>query len=121
MRALLSLLVLFGFVFGAVAADLPAKVFVNGKLQKYSTSALTREGKTYVPLRQGAASLGYTVEWLPSENGAKICDDKSCMLIRAADGINVKGSLFLPLRQMGETFGAKVRWDGASKAVIITK
>ena len=72
-------------------------------------------------MRQGAQSLGFSVEWLPAEKGAKVCDDKSCILIRANEGIVLNGSLFLPLRNMGESLGAKVRWDPRSQAVIITK
>jgi hypothetical protein len=121
MRILISLLFLLAFACVAFAADVPAKVFVNGKLQTYNPPAITRDGKTYVPLRQGAQSLGYTVEWLPAENAAKVCDDKSCLLIRKAEGITLQGSMFLPLRHMGESFGAKVRWDPKSQAVIITK
>ena len=121
MRTVLPLLLLLGVAVTALTADMPAKVFVNGKLQTYNPAALTRNGKTYVPLRQGAQSLGYSVEWLPKENAAKLCNDKSCTLIRAQEGITVNGSLFLPLRQLGETFGAKVRWDGKARAVVITK
>ena len=57
----------------------------------------------------------------PAENGAKVCDQNSCLLIRKAEGLVVNGALFLPLRKMSESFGAKVAWDPRAKAVIITK
>ncbi len=125
MRPVLLLLLLLSFALsaalGAWAADVPVKVFVNGKAQSYNPPALARDGKTYVPLRQGAESLGYTVEWLPAENGAKVCDNDSCLLIRKNEGLVVNGALFLPLRKMSESFGAKVSWDPKRKAVVITK
>ena len=121
MRTTLLALLFIPLALAACATDVPVKAFVNGKLQSYSPPALARDGTTYVPLRQGAQSLGYTVEWLPAENGAKVCDNDSCLLIRKDEGIIVNGSLFLPLRKMGESFGAKVTWGPKAKAVIITR
>ena len=103
------------------AQDLIVQVYVNGKLQKYDPPARVRAGITYVPLRQGAASLGFSCEWLADQNAAKICDESGCMLIRKHEGIVVNGSMFLPLRKMGEAFGAKVTWDPTRRAVIIEK
>ena len=120
MRPIL-LLLLLSFALSAWAADVPVKVFVNGKPQSYNPPALARDGKTYVPLRQAGQSLGYSVEWLPAENGAKVCDQNSCLLIRKNEGLVVKGTLFLPLRKMSEAFGAKVTWDAKAKAVSIKK
>ncbi len=121
MRLAIVVLLLVGIVAAACAKDTPVKVYVNGKLQQYSPSALVRDSKTYVPLRQGATSLGFEVEWMSELNAAKLCDDQRCVLIRKTEGIVVNSRLFLPLRKAGESFGAKVRWDAKSKAVIITK
>ena len=116
MRLALIVALLIGIVVVLHAGDETVKVFVNGKLQSYDPAARTRGGVTYVPLRQGATSLGFSVEWMPSYNAAKVCDDKGCVLIRANEGIMVDGSLFLPLRKMGEAFGAKLSWDAGNKA-----
>jgi len=121
MRLTIILTLLLGIAVTAAAADATVKVFVNGKLQNYNPPARVRDGKAYVPLRQGATSLGFTVEWLKKEGGAKVCDAKGCLLIRKQEGITVNGSMFLPLRKLGESFGAKVRWDPKARAVIITK
>lgn len=103
------------------AADTVVKVFVNGKEQSYNPPARIHNGVTYVPLRQGAQSLGFTCEWLAQENAAKICDDTQCFMIPKKDGLIVNGSLFLPLRKMAEAFKAKVTWDPTKKAVFIEK
>lgn len=121
MRFIVAVVLVFGLVGGALAADVPAKVYVNGKLQSYKPAARIRDGKTYVPLRQGATSLGFSCEWLPEMNAAKLCDADSCVLIRKSEGIIVDSSLFLPLRTMGEAFGTKVTWDGKKRAVFIRK
>lgn len=104
-----------------LAADVPVKVYVDGKLQSYNPPAVLRAGTVYVPLRAGAQSLGISVKWHDDTQMAQICTDKGCTLIRKSEGIIVNGSLLLPLRKMGEATGAKVVWDGAKKAVLITK
>ena len=103
------------------AADVPVKVYVNGKLQSYNPPAVLLGGTVYVPLRAGAQSLGISVKWHDDTQTAQICTDKGCTLIRKSEGIIVHGSLLLPLRKMGEATGAKVAWDAAKKAVFITK
>ena len=121
MRLTMILLLILALAAAACAKDLLVKVYVNGKLQTYKPAARVRAGKTYVPLRQGAKSLGFSCEWLPEYNAAKICGDDGCMLIPKKEGIIVNGRLFLPLRKMAEAFDARVKWDGKKKAVFITK
>ncbi len=119
-RVLLTLLILVVSV-TVFAADVPVKVYVDGKLQTYSPPAILRGGSVYVPLRAGAKSLGIDVRWIAASQTAQICTDIGCTLIPKSDGIIVNGSLLLPLRKMGEATGAKVSWDPAEKAVRINK
>lgn len=119
MRALMACAMLLALGLGAGAQDVAVSVYVNGKLQKYDPPALVRDGVTYVPLREGAVSLGLDVKWMPELNAAQVCDDVSCVIIPKNEGIIVKGRLMLPLRKMGEFMGARVTWDGARKAVLI--
>lgn len=121
MRAVVIMLLLLSLGVAVCARDVTVKVFVYGKLQSYTPPARIHNGVTYVPLRQGARSLGCSVEWLPQEHAAKVCTAHGCVLIRASEGLIVNGSLFLPLRKMSEAFGCKVVWDARDKAVIITK
>ncbi len=121
MRLLSVVVLVFGLVVGACAKDVAVNVYVNGKLQKYKPPARIRGGKTYVPLRQGAESLGFTAEWLAEQNMAKVCDESACLMIRKSAGIIVEGRMFLPLRMMGEAFGARVMWDAKKRAVMIKK
>ena len=119
MRTLIVGLLLCGMAVAACAEDVTVKVYVDGKLQKYDPPARIRTGKTYVPLRQGAESVGAECKWLAKASTAQICTDDRCILIRKSEGIIVGGRLFLPLRKMGEAVGAKVAWDAKKKAVFI--
>ena len=119
MRTFTIVLLLCGMTLVACAEDVAVKVYVDGKLWKYDPPARVRGGTTYVPLRQGAQSLGIECKWLAEMNVAQICTDKGCTLIRKTEGIIVKGRLLLPLRKMGEALGAEVKWDGGRKAVTI--
>lgn len=120
-RTLLSLALTAGLVVAALAADVPVKVYVNGRQQNYNPPAVLRGGTVYVPLRAGARSLGLDVKWHADAQAAQICTDTGCMLIPSKQGIIVNGSLLLPLRKMGEATGAKVTWDAAAKTVRIVK
>ena len=105
----------------AQAKDTPVAVYVNGKLKSFDPAARVRDGVTYVPLRQGANALGFDVKWIAEQGMAQVCSETSCVMIPKKDGIIVNGSLFLPLRKMGEAMGSKVSWDAARKAVVIEK
>ena len=121
MRTVLLVFVALSMAAAVLAADVPVKVYVNGKPQSYNPPAVLRGGTVYVPLRAGALSLGLTVKWHADTQCAQICTDKGCVLIRKSQGIMVKGRLLLPLRKMGEATGAKVVWDAQKRAVFITK
>lgn len=121
MRLLLIAVLALGLSTAALAADIPVKVFINGKLQSYTPPAMLRAGSVYVPLRAGAESLGLHVDWNDELKAAQVCSDTGCVLIREKEGINLKGSLLLPLRKMGEVTGAKFVWDGPRKSVFVTR
>lgn len=121
MRYIVTVFLLVAIASCVTADDLLVKVYVNGKAQSYDPSARVRNGTTYVPLRQGAESLGFSVKWMAEQNMAQICTESACMMIPKNDGIIVDSRLFLPLRKMAEAFGADVKWDAAKKAVIINR
>jgi hypothetical protein len=118
-KALIVLALVVGVVGVACAADVPVRVTIDGKVQPYH--ALVRAGTAYVPLRAGAQSLGYTVEWLAREKAAKVCNANACILLKQSEGITVRDSIFLPLRKMAEAFSAKVVWDPVHKEVHILR
>lgn len=121
LRILLTSILCATCVAATMAEDVAVKVYVNGELQQYDPPALVRDGKTYVPLRQGAESIGCSVKWIPEQSVAQICTASTCVLIPKDKGIIVQGRLLLPLRLMGEAIGAKVQWDSDARAVRIEK
>ena len=62
----------------AYAEDVSVKVYVNAQLQSYNPSARLRNGTVYVPLRQGAESLGAQCKWQAQTGVAQICSDSGC-------------------------------------------
>lgn len=121
MKAVLTCVLLASLCVCALAKDIPAKVYIDGKLQAYEPPAVVRGGVTYIPLRQAASSLGLTTEWMDKARAAKICGTSACTLVKASQGIIVKGHLLLPLREMAKVLNAELRWDSKAKAVHITR
>lgn len=121
MKTVLVLILAAGCIAVASAADIPVKVIVDGKAQSYSPGARMRGGTVYVPLREGATSLGATVKWHADTHRAQICTASGCAIIKQTEAITVNGALLLPLRKMGEITGATVSWDEARKTVTITR
>ena len=106
---------------GAMAADVKVPVFVDGQQITLTPSALMRAGRTYVPLRGGAAAIGGKVTWDGAKREAMVCVGDRCAVIKAAQGINVDGHLLIPLRLMGEALSCGVQWNAQSRAVMITR
>lgn len=121
MRTVLVLSLLVGALTVAAAQDVMVKVTVNGKAQSYNPAARMRGGTVYVPLRQGAQSLGVDVKWHAGTQRAQVCTATGCSFIKQSEGIMVDGSLFLPLRKMATVTGAKVAWNAGTKTVAIRR
>ena len=120
MRYVLSIALALS-VAGAMAADAKVPVFVDGQQITLNPSALMRAGRTYVPLRGGAAAIGGKVTWDGTKREAMVCVGDRCTVIKAAQGINLDGRLLIPLRLMGEALGCGVQWNAQSRAVVITR
>lgn len=121
MRTAIVLSLLVGALSVAAAQDVMVKVTVDGKAQSYNPAARMRGGTVYVPLRQGAQSLGVQVKWHADTQRAQVCTDTGCAFIKQSDGLMVNGSLFLPLRKMATVTGAKVAWNAGTKTVAIQR
>ena len=119
MRTVVALVLALGVVAAAWAADALVNVSIDGKPQAYK--AIVRNGSAYVPLRAGATSLGYTVDYQAKEQMVSVSDKTTHNAIKVSDGIVVQESLYLPLRQMAESFKCVVKWDAKEQTVQITK
>lgn len=101
------------------AADQKVAVLVNGCPQEFDPAAFSREGVSYVPLRQGVAAVGGTLKWDAVKSRAIITSGTKVAVVNKAQGLIVDGSMFIPLRMVGEALDCRVAWDGAAKTVRI--
>ncbi len=121
MKYLLPIILLLLAATAAMAADVLVPVYVDSQKMNFTPAARMRDGRTFVPLRDGAKAIGGTVNWDAKAKQARICVGDRCTVIEAKQGINVGGHLLIPLRLMGEALGCGVQWSSAQHAVIITR
>ncbi|WP_083676372.1 stalk domain-containing protein [Paenibacillus sp. FSL H8-0548] len=142
-KRLLSMLLTLALVIAiipataATAASAPISVTVDGKKVAFSVNPQTINGRTMVPYRTIAETLGgkvkydektkkatitkgsQTVELMLGSKTAKI--NGASVALDAAPA-NVKGSVLVPLRFVGESLGVWVNWNSkTSTAVLETK
>ena len=114
-------------------------VTVNEKPVEFAQTSrpMMRGGRVFVPLRGVIERLGGSVLWDPGQRvvtGAhpgtknqfriRVGSDEALlngekMALDAPPRI-VSGTTYVPLRFVSEALGAQVRWDNATRAVIIT-
>ena len=103
-------------------------------LNTFGAEGVIKDGRTLVPVRGVFESLGFTVNWDSSTNKASISDGThEVSVIKGlsyfkADGKEIypdvpqqiiNGSLYLPLRAIGDAVGANTSWDSENKMAHI--
>lgn len=102
----------------------------------YETTPIVLNGSTLAPVRAVAEELGASVKW----DGAakKVTIEKGSTVITLwigkqtaqinqtsvtldASPVIIGSRTYMPIRFIAETLGAKVSWNGASSAIIITQ
>jgi iron complex transport system substrate-binding protein len=137
---LVSLLPAFSFTANQGQAS-TIQIYFND--EKLNVNAFVENGRTMVPVRVLCEKLGATVEWDSVTKSVTIkgvgAEDKNLNLltIKLTTGKNiaiangkekplnvppkiVSQKLFVPLRFIAETFGAKVEWDSVEYKALIT-
>ncbi|WP_337098074.1 stalk domain-containing protein [Paenibacillus sp. YIM B09110] len=139
LSVLLSLALILAII-PATAATAAAKtitVTVDGKKLSFDVNPQTVGGRTLVPYRTIATALGGTVKYDEKAKKATIVKGKQTVELTLgsrtakingvsasldAAPLNVKGSLLVPLRFVGESLGVWVNWNGStSTAALETK
>jgi len=109
-------------------------VVVNGKTVSYDVVPVIKDGRTLVPLRAIAQSMGAQVQWddqtqtismsrgdrnirLGIGDAAASVNDQQVKLDVPATIVN--GRTLVPVRFISESMGAKVDWDQSSKTASI--
>lgn len=118
----------------AVPAYGDISVFINGKKVDFDVPPAKINGRTMVPLRGIFEGLGAEVRWdaltrtITAKRAAKevrlTLGDRNAYIngdLRALDvpPANIQGRTMVPLRFVGEAFGAEVKWIGAAQSINI--
>lgn len=134
--ALLSGVLFSSVVAGGASAQTAGnmKVVINGVTQSYAQQPIMKQNTTLVPFRSVFESLGAKVSYdastrkITASKGSDTLEfqinsstayknGKSIVLTTPVTMIN--GSVYVPLRFVGESLGAKVNWDKTALRVVI--
>lgn len=111
-------------------------VILNGVELACDQPPLIVDGRTLVPLRAIFEGLGASVDWdgatrtvmstlddttvvMTVDSAVMYKNDQAVTLDVPAKIVN--GRTMVPVRAVGEAFGADVRWDGATRTVYVTQ
>jgi len=100
------------------AADTMVGITVNGCPKDFK--GISRNGTTYVPLRQGTEAVGGTLKWDEAKQRAVITSGGRQAIVYKSQGIMANGKLLIPLRMVGQALDARVTWDAKAKSVNIS-
>jgi len=111
-------------------------VIVSGAELTADTEPLIKNGRVMLPVRAVVEALGAKASWdndkreavielggstviIPIGSDTAIADGKEVTLDSAA--FIASGRTYVPLRFIGEAFGADVSWDNVTRTATITK
>ncbi len=123
LTVILSLIMVMMFatsVFAGDQLDIPMGKIVNGK--------------SMIPLRGAFEDLGFEVTWDSATNTATLEDDYHVIVVKkndpnfTVDGVSyvsevapqiINGSMYIPLRALGDKIGAETIWNDATRVASI--
>lgn len=114
----------------------PLEVTLNGTYVSFpDQQPYVVNNRTMVPIRTLAETLGFTVEWVSSNNGIKLTKGSMVMWVWVGSTTyyinNVKYTMdvkpfvtnnertMVPIRFIGEAFGYDVKWDGTGTVPVV--
>lgn len=113
------------------------KITINDEIIRPDVAPMIIEGRTMVPIRAVAETLGYKVNWDDANQMVSmIGKDGTALLFGVGSDVAQKnseafsldvapfivgGRTYLPLRAVAEAMDAKVDWNGDEKIVVIVK
>lgn len=111
-------------------------VILNGVELLCDQPPVIVDGRTLVPLRAIFEGLGASVDWDSAtrtvtstlDGTTVVMTVDSAVMFKNGEAVTldvpakiVNGRTMVPVRAVGEAFGADVRWDGASRTVYVTQ
>lgn len=118
-----------------VHAAAAISVYLGETQLTFDVAPFVENGRTLVPLRGLAESLGFAVQYDPAEQKITLNKDQTTILLwldstrvvvnGQETSIDVpakaiSGRTFVPVRFVAENLGARVSWDEARRAVVVT-
>lgn len=118
----------------ASESGVPLTVHVDGKYVSTDVDPYIANGRTYLPLRAAAESMGASVEWDGATRSITVTKDSTvirCSVGSAAFTVNGttrysdaapeirNGRTMLPIRPIAEALGGTLQWDGYTASVTI--
>ncbi len=118
----------------ATESGVPLTVHVDGKYVSTDVEPYISSGRTYLPLRAAAESMGAAVVWDNNTRSATVTKDGTvirCTVGSTAFTVNgvtkyndaapqiVAGRTMLPIRPIAEALGGTLSWDGTTASVTI--
>lgn len=120
-RMLLSLTISVGLLASSVpamAAPQGTSVKVNDQAVKYATGApILEKGTTLVPLRTTLDAMDVKLSTATDDTITAVVDGKTITLKSKLTRIN--GVTYAPIRIVGDAAGYEVRWDAATRTVLL--
>lgn len=111
-------------------------VILNGVELDCDQPPVIVDGRTLVPLRTIFEGLGASVDWDGAtrtvtstlDGTTVVMTVDSVVMVKNGEAVTldvpakiVNGRTMVPVRAVGEAFGADVRWDGATRTVYVTQ
>lgn len=129
-----SIIIVLMFFLLSSPASAEIKVYINGGIVQFDVPPVQVGGRTLVPLRGIFEGLGAEVKWeaasrtitaIRSNNEVKlVLGDRNAYINGELSRLDVPpssimGRTMVPLRFVGEAFGADVRWVGSLNSIYI--
>ncbi len=132
---LLSLTIILSVAsFQAMAAG-EISVYVNGEKVVFDQQPVIQNSRTLVPMRAIVEKMQAEVQWAENTRTVHCTRDDTRVDLKIGSDVVMKdykisrlditpqiigGRTMIPLRFIGEAFGADVQWDGATQSAYIT-
>lgn len=130
-----TILILFLLPIKALAADSEIQIIIDGEKIISDTAPIISSDRVLVPVRVVSEKLGFYVQWNPTTREVSLSKDDLKIRFNIDKKVYWKNDqqipldvaplikndrVYLPIRVISESTGAKVNWDGVTKSVIIT-
>lgn len=110
------------------------RAMINGKEAKFDVPPVVKDGRTLIPIRGVSQSFGAKIDWNAETKTVTITKDGKEIILTLGSNVALvngeevtidvalgamEGRTVVPLRFIGEIFGANVQWNSTDQTVVI--